>query len=494
LNQVRKFDPRSRKSIAIIGAQERASIRHGDSEALKPPKQKTAKEHSTRGIARIRDRIQVTYHPLSKLKLDADNPRTHSRKQVRQIARSIETFGFNVPVLIDAKGRVIAGHGRILACQLLGWSEVPTISLDHLSEAQAGAFMITDNRLSENSVWDDQLLAEQLQALSELELDFDLEVTGFDMAEIDLRIEGLGVDGDQGADSADELDAIPSGPPVSRPGDLLLLGRHRVYCGSALDQDSYGELMDEEHATMVLTDPPYNVAIEGNVSGLGAIHHREFAMASGEMNQGQFIAFLVQALSLLAGYSADGALHYIFMDWRHIGELLAAGRGIYSELKGLCIWVKNHTGMGALYRSRHELVFVFKHGRASHRNNIMLGTHGRDRTNVWMYPSPRTPSDEGNLLALHPTVKPVRLVADAILDCTARGDIVLDSFLGSGTTVIAAERTGRRCYGLELDPLYLDTIVRRWQAYTGEHARQAATGRTFNELEAERAEKKRDGE
>ena len=354
--------------------------------------------------------------------------------------------------------------------------------------------MIADNRLSENSVWNDQLLAEQLQALSELELDFDLEVTGFDVGEIDLRVEGLRPDpDDKEEDRADVLATVSAGPPISRPGDLLLLGRHRIYCGSALEQGSYTELMGGELATMVLTDPPYNVAIEGNVSGLGAIHHRDFAMASGEMNQAQFIAFLVHALSLLARYSADGALHYIFMDWRHIGELLAAGRSIYNELKGLCIWVKNHTGMGALYRSRHELVFVFKHGRAAHRNNIMLGRYGRDRTNVWMYPSPRTLSDEGNLLALHPTVKPVRLVADAILDCTARGDIVLDSFLGSGTAVIAAERTGRRCFGLELDPLYVDTIVRRWQAYTGESARHEPSGRTFNELEAERAEKKCDG-
>ena len=214
-------------------------------------------------------------------------------------------------------------------------------------------------------------------------------------------------------------------------------------------------------------------------------------MASGEMDEAQYAAFLTHACSLLALHSADGALHFIFMDWRHIGELLAAGRSVYADLKSMCVWVKNHTGMGAFYRSRHELVFVFKHGRASHRNNVLLGKYGRDRTNVWSYPSPRTPSEEGNLLALHPTVKPVRLVADAILDCTARGDIVVDAFLGSGTTVIAAERVGRHCYGLELDPIYVDTIVRRWQAYTGEAARDASSGRSFNELEAERTEEVR---
>jgi DNA modification methylase len=238
---------------------------------------------------------------------------------------------------------------------------------------------------------------------------------------------------------------------------------------------------------MVFTDPPYNVPIQGNVSGSGAVRHRDFAMACGEMDEAQFTDFLTQACLLLGRYSTDGSLHFIFIDWRHIGELLAAGHSIYTELKNVCVWIKNHTGMGALYRSRHELIFAFKHGRSAHRNNILLGRYGRDRTNVWSYPSPRTASDEGNLLAFHPTVKPVRLVADAILDCTTRGDIVLDAFLGSGTSVIAAERVGRCCYGLELDPVYVDTTVRRWQAYTGDDARHALSGKLFNELAVERA-------
>jgi DNA modification methylase len=473
----------------------RAITSSGDIATLEPLMQRQAsKEPSSNAVDRAGGRVQVTYRPLAELKLDPNNPRAQCPRHIRQISRSIETFGFVVPVLLDAELKVIAAHGRILACRLLGWTQVPTICLDHLNDAQARAFAITDNRLSENSVWDDRLLGEQLKELSELELDFSLEVTGFDMAEIDLRIESLSLDGDEQSDSADVFDARPAGPPVSRPGDLFLLSdKHRVGCGSALEQGSYTALMSTELGAMVFTDPPYNLAIEGNVSGLGAIHHRDFAMASGEMDEAQFIAFLTQACSLLARYSTDGALHYVFIDWRHIAELLAAGRGAYGELKNVCAWVKNHTGMGGFYRSRHELVFVFKYGRAPHRNNVQLGKYGRDRTNVWMYPSPRTSSEEGNLLALHPTVKPVRLVADAILDCTARGDIVLDSFLGSGTTVIAAERTGRRCYGLELDPLYVDTTVRRWQAYTGEHARHSLNGRSFNELEAERAEGTRDG-
>jgi len=347
--------------------------------------------------------------------------------------------------------------------------------------------MIADNRLTENSVWDDRLLAQQLKELSKLELDFSLEVTGIDMGEIDLRIEGLAAE----TDDDDPADALPAqtGPAVTSPGDQWLLGRNRVGCGNALEEDSYAALMQDDRAAMAFIDTPYNVVIENNVSGLGSFRHHDFAMACGEMSVAQFTDFLARVFFLLARYSLDGALHFICMDWRHLSEVLTAGGQVYIELKNICVWVKNHTGMGAFYRSRHELILVYKHGRAPHRNNILLGKYGRDRTNVWMYPSPRTLSEEGNLLGMHPTPKSVRMVADAILDCTARGDIVLDGFLGSGTTVIAAERTGRRCFGLELDPLYVDTIVRRWQAYTGEQARLASSGRSFNELEAEAGER-----
>jgi DNA methylase/ParB/Sulfiredoxin domain len=433
------------------------------------------------------DRLSIVYQPIDGLELNLRNPRFHSPRQIRQIARSIEAFGFNVPVLVDAKGKIVAGHGRIMACRLLGRTEVPAISLEHLSEAQAKAFMIADNRLTENSVWDDRLLAEQLKELSVLDLEFSLEATGFEMGEIDMRIEGL-ASSSMADDGADDLSTVPAGPPVTRPGDLWLLGEHRVYCGSALDPQAYPALMDGERADLAFCDPPYNVRIEGNVSGLGKVRHREFAMASGEMSEGEFSSFLTRALSLHAGHSADGSLHFICMDWRHMGEILAAGATVYTELKHLCVWVKDNGGMGALYRSQHELVFVFKHGRRPHRNNVMLGMHGRNRSNVWSYPCAKSFSrggDEGNLLALHPTVKPVAMVADAIVDASARRGIVLDGFLGSGTTVIAAQRTGRRCFGLEIDPLYVDTAVRRWQAFTRDSARQAASGRSFAELEAE---------
>ena len=243
---------------------------------------------------------------------------------------------------------------------------------------------------------------------------------------------------------------------------------------------------------MIFTDPPYNVPIEGHVSGLGSIHHREFAMACGEMNEAQFTRFLTDVCGLAARHSRDGAIHFVCMDWRHLGELLAAGTRIYSELKNICVWVKHNAGMGSLYRSQHELVLVFKHGRAAHHNNIELGRFGRHRSNVWEYAGANSfgrATEDGNLLALHPTVKPVAMVADAILDCSARGDIILDPFLGSGTTLIAAERTGRRCHGVELDAGYLDTAIRRWQTFTGENARHAATGHSFTETESERGDR-----
>jgi DNA modification methylase len=427
-------------------------------------------------------RITVSYRPITELRLNPRNPRRHTPRQLRQIARSIQSFGFNVPVLIDANANTIAGHGRVLACKLLGWIEVPTISLEHLNAAQASAFMIADNRLTENAQWDERLLGEQLRELSLLDLDFSLEATGFEMGEIDLRIENLSTDRPDD-DPGDRLPAS-SGPPVSRAGDLWKLGRHRVFCGSAVEPASYRVLMGQECAAMVFSDPPYNVPIDGHATGLGAVRHREFAMAAGEMNQAQFTSFLGQACTLFAAASVPGSLHYICMDWRHLGELLAAALPVYRELKNLCVWAKNNAGMGSLYRSQHELVLVFKHGRAAHRNNIQLGQYGRHRSNVWHYPGATSgagSTDEGNLFALHPTVKPVALVADAILDCSARGEIVLDGFLGSGTTLIAAERTGRRCYGLEIDPLYVDLIVRRWQAFTGDQTYHAVMDCSFDE-------------
>jgi DNA modification methylase len=401
---------------------------------------------------------------------------------------SIKTFGFLVPAVVDAYGNVVTGHARILACRELGWSEIPTVLFDSLSEAKRRAFMLADNRLSENSSWNERLLADQLKDLMLAELDFSIEVLGWDMPEIDMKIASL----DEQPAAEDRNDEVPEPvtTPVSRPGDLWLLGEHRVLCGSALDITALEKLVGDERAAMVFTDPPYNVPIDGHVSGLGKIRHRSFAMAAGGMSAPAFTLFLARSVRNHAAFCFSGSLVYVCMDWRHIEELLSAGREADLELQNLCVWAKDNGSMGSLYRSQHELVFVLKTGDGRHRNNVQLGRFGRNRSNLWQYPGVNSfarNTGEGNLLALHPTVKPTALVADAILDCTARGDIVLDGFLGSGTTVIAAERTGRRCFGSELDPASVDTIIRRWQNLTGEAARHAESGRCFDDLAGEEA-------
>ncbi len=428
--------------------------------------------------------LRIDQFDIDLLKPDQRNPRKHSPRQIRQIAKSVDSFGFNVPVLIDGDNKIIAGHGRVLACRALGITSVPIIRLEHLTPAQARAFNIADNKLTENGEWDSQLLGEVFLELSTQDLDFDIDATGFSISEIDLNIEGLSTATTSGPAKDDQIHA-PQTYPVSSLGDLWQLGRHRVLCGDALKWDSYDSLMQGDRATVVFTDPPFNVPIDGHATGNGRIRHREFAMANGEMSPREFTDFLSTVFRHLVKSSTDGSLHYICMDWRHQMELLVAGTEIFSTLKNLCVWSKNNAGMGSFYRSQHELIFVFKSGAGKHRNNIELGRHGRHRSNVWQYPGINTfgrKGEEGDLLAMHPTVKPVALVADAILDCSTRRDVVLDPFLGSGTTVIAAERVGRVCRAMELDPLYVDNAIRRWQRYTGDHAVHSSSGKTFDSI------------
>lgn len=425
--------------------------------------------------------LQVEMMPVSALKPYARNPRTHSPKQIEQIANSIRQFGFTNPVLVDADGGVMAGHGRIEAAKKLGIAEVPTVRLDRLTDAEKRAYVIADNKLAENAGWDRELLALEFQYLDGLEIDLDLTVTGFEAPEIDLLIQGDGeVD-----PTADEIPAPQV--PVSKPGDLWLLGDHRLLCADATDAAFYLALLGDDKAQLVFTDPPYNVPIDGNVCGSGGIKHREFAMASGEMSEAEFTAFLRKTFELLVRNSMDSSIHYICMDWRHAFELLTAARGVYCEYKNLCVWNKDNGGMGSLYRSKHELVFVFKNGREPHVNNVELGRHGRYRTNVWDYQGINSFA-QGRLddLAMHPTVKPVALVSDAILDCSRRGGIVLDCFGGSGTTLIAAEKTGRLGRIIELDPAYVDVTIRRFERLTGEEARHSESGLTFAETQDHR--------
>ncbi len=435
----------------------------------------------------MHDNLRIEYRPTESLTPRARNPRTHGKKQIRQIAESIRTFGFTNPILVDAVGEVLAGHGRLQAAELLGIKEVPTVRLDEMTEAQKRAYVIADNKLAENAGWDTDLLAIELQYLVELDTDLDATITGFETPEIDLLIESLTPGEDDPA--ADEMPAVdPEAPQVSRSGDLWCLRQHRLLVADCLDPESFDRLMAGQQAEMVLIDPPYNVPIDGNVCGLGAIKHRDFVMAAGEMSEAEFAGFLETAFRNLAANSVDGSIHYVFMDWRHIGEPLKAARKVYSELKNLCVWSKDNAGMGTFYRSQHELVFVFKKGTAPHINNFELGQHGRHRSNVWSYPGVNT-LRPGRLdeLRMHPTVKPVALVADAIMDCSHRSGIILDCFAGSGTTIIAAEKTGRRAYAIEIDPGYVDTAIRRWQAYTGESAMDAASRSTFEAISKQRA-------
>lgn len=443
-------------------------------------------------LPKIRD-MRIESRAIASLALRRNNPRTHSEKQIRQIAASIEAFGFINPVLIDGSDVVIAGHGRVRAARQLGMDMVPTVRIEFLSDEQVRAYVIADNKLAECAGWDRDLLAIELQGLSEIDLEFDLDVIGFETAEIDLLIGEASEE--EEADPADASAGLDGDAPViTRPGDLWQIGPHRLLCADALDDESYARLMGDQKAQVVFVDPPYNVRIDGHVSGLGQARHSEFAMASGEMSEAEFTAFLEKALSHHVAHSIDGALHFVCMDWRHSGELLAASHGIYSERKNLCVWVKTNAGMGSLYRSQHELIYVFKAGTDPHINNVELGRHGRNRSNVWRYAGVNSfGSERDEALTMHPTVKPVRLVADAILDSSRRGDCVLDGFAGSGTTLLAAERTERIGYGLEIEPRYVDAAIRRLAEHAGLEAIHAESGRSFDEVADTRAVEKVSG-
>jgi DNA modification methylase len=429
--------------------------------------------------------LEIRYRLISDLQPRKTNPRKHSKKQLEQLANSIKHYGFTNPVLIDEAGGVIAGHGRLEAAKILGITEVPTVALADMSEADVRSYVIADNQLALNAGWDRDLLGLEFKYLAELDFDFDLTTTGFELPEIDFLIGSVGSNAD--ADPDDVLPELSSTPAVTRPGDLWQIGSHRLICGDATIAKTYEALFGDERAEMVFSDAPYNVPIQGHVSGLGKAKHREFAMASGEMSSEQFTSFLARAFVPMAKFSVDGAIHYQCMDWRHAGEILAAGAMAYHELKNLCVWAKRCGGMGSLYRSAHELVFVFKSGKAPHVNNVELGKHGRYRTNVWSYPGSNSfGANRDEQLAMHPTVKPLAMVADAILDCSTRKGIVLDPFAGSGTTLLAAQRTGRRGYGIEIDPAYCDLIIARLTKTPGIEAILAASRQSFAEVEQER--------
>jgi ParB-like chromosome segregation protein Spo0J len=421
------------------------------------------------------------------LKRSARNARTHSRKQIRQIADSITAFGFVVPILVDEHNVIVAGHGRYSAAKLLGLDQVPVIEVQGLSEAKRRALAIADNKIAQNAGWDREILAAELPELADILVveGLDVSITGFAAAEIDQ----LAVDFEE--DSSDPADAVDpeweTAASVTRRGDLWELDQHRLLCGDARGAEDLARLMDGSRATMAFLDPPYNLRVR-DIVGRGQVKHAEFAMGSGELTRAGFVELLNQTLAAAAAVSREGAVHYVCMDWRHVGELIEAGRAAYGEILNIAVWVKTNAGQGSFYRSQHELIGVFRVGQGPHLNNIELGRHGRSRSNVWHYAGVNS-FRAGRLddLRAHPTVKPVALVADAMKDCTRRRDIVLDTFCGSGTTIVAAERVGRRAYTLELEPRFVDIAIKRWQSFSGKDAIHAETGLTFDEIASQRA-------
>ena len=435
--------------------------------------------------------LQVQYLATSSLHPDPGNARKHSQRQLVRLKAVVAEFGFTNPILIDEDSKVIAGHARLEVAQMLGMKSVPCLRLDHLSVGQKTALALADNKIGDMSAFDPEALATQLSQLCAI--DYNIELTGFETAEVDILLEMPGFSVADPSDTVAEPDRDT--PPVSQTGDLWELGQHRLLVGNSLEGESYERVLAGALAEMAFVDGPYNVRIAGHVSGLGKAQHAEFAMASGEMTPEEFTAFQTTHMRLLAKFSTDGSIHYHCMDWGHLRETLAAGAAAYTEQKALCVWEKTNGGMGSLYRSKHELVLVYKNGRAPHVNNVNLGRDGRYRTNVWHYPGANTfrkGRDED--LAAHPTVKPVSLVADAMRDCSKRGALIIDPFMGSGTTILAAERTGRRAAGIEIDPGYVDVAIRRWQAMTGGRATMAGDGRTFDEIGAARLGQEPTGE
>jgi len=421
----------------------------------------------------------VTYRDIASLKPYARNSRLHTRAQVKLLASSMRTYGWTNPILIDEDDNVLAGHARLEAAIFLGMTQVPTIRLSHMTAAQKRAYIIADNRMNEIAGgWDRNILALEHQAIRLMDPEFDITSTGFSLDDVEIMIDGLTIASEDEPGLPDREHA-----PIARVGDVWTLGHNRLCCGDALKSSTYEALMGNDRAQIVIADAPYNVRINGNVSS--SDKHSEFAMASGEMSKAEFAAFLTTAFANLIAFSRDGSIHFLFMDWRHRTEMDEA-TAQYAEMKNLICWNKQSAGMGTFYRSKHELVWAMKNGSARHINNFGLGEKGRHRTNVWDYPGLAGWSAErADQLAMHPTVKPVAMIADALKGCSKKGGIVLDCFGGSGTTLIAAEQTGRHARLIELDPAYVDVTIRRWEADTARKAVLEHDDRSFTQIEKE---------
>ena len=426
-----------------------------------------------------RNRKEVEYWSITDLKEPRIKARVHSEDQIERISCSIQQFGFMGAVIIATDGKIIVGSGRVEAARRLGFDELPVIIESHLSPAQIKAYRIADNKMAELSSWDYEALKLEFECILETDTDFDLGVIGFDTPEIDIILDGSSSDNGNPKD-----DVVPDkvGSPVTKLGDLWLLGNHKLLCGDARAEESFITLLGDEQVRMVVSDPPFNVRINGHVGGSGKIKHAEFAMASGEMFGVEFEKFLTASLEQQMNATCEGGLLYIFMDWRSLDVLIRVGKELGLSFQNLLVWKKSNAGMGSLYRSQHELICLFKKGTAPHVNNIMLGAKGRYRTNVLQYAGINSSgANRMEDLSAHPTVKPAVMIADIIKDVSKRGDLVLDSFLGSGTTPIAAQTTGRKARCIELDPIYVDTAIRRFEARFGIEAIHAGSGKTFTQ-------------
>jgi DNA modification methylase len=432
--------------------------------------------------------LRLEYLPIDALRPADRRVRQTAASQIAKVELSLRQFGVCAPVLIDSDGRIVHGHVVWEAARRLGLEKMPVVRIDHLTTPERRALSIALNRLGETGEWDVEALTIEFEEL--IELNEDIVTTGFDLAEVDALL----LEDDSDAPEAEEVPPLPESQ-VSQPGDLWVMGEHRLLQGDARDRDVYARLVGpSEGVRLVLTDVPFNVPIRGHCTGQK--HHREFAIAHGELSREEFDAFNKDWMRLASGVLIDGGLLATFIDWRSVELILAAGRELGLDLLNVVIWAKSNAGQGSLWRSQHEMLPVFKKGSAPHVNNIELGRWGRYRSNVWTYPGASTlGSDAREGLAVHPTVKPRAMLEDALLDVTERGDAVLDCFLGSGSTLLAAEATGRVGRAIEIDGRYCDVAMARWQQMTGREAILEETGETHAEVARRRsAAFQRDGD
>lgn len=434
--------------------------------------------------------LEIEYLSISLVHANPNNARIHPQAQLRKLADAILEFGFLIPILVDNGGMILAGHARYQAALLLGLTAVPVVRVSHLTARQRRAFLLADNKLASLSSFDMEKLAVEFEYLLDGNDGYAISTTGFDIVEVD---KVLGYDRAAPAEDAVELPE-DSAVPVSQLGDLWLIGKHRLLCGNCLDRANVQRLFAGEKAAAVVADPPYGVAIAGNVSGLGAKKHQDFLMGCTEMSDVELTySFFRPAFQLMAEFSHPGAIAFIFMDWRHARHVQNAADGVFHEHKNTIVWVKSNPSLGSFYKSQHEFVLAFKMSPGPTKNNFGLGGQGRVRSNVWQYPGANVfRAGRKEDLEDHPTVKNLKMCTDAVLDVSAPGDIIFDPFLGSGTTMSAAAAAGRRGYGLELDPKYVDVIIRRVTEKTGLTAR-LEDGRTYAEIADERGANKLEG-